>query len=51
MFALGKTTLALCSSMRIERVLTAPLLRSSLHDALAGASHATQTVRIKRLSG
>lgn len=48
-FALGKTTLALCSSMRIERILTTPLLRSSLRDAVDCGSHATQTIRMKRV--
>ncbi len=49
-FALGKTSIALCQSMRIERVLTAPLLRSTLRQALAGASHSTQTIRMKAVT-
>lgn len=49
-FALGEAPLALCQSMRIERILTTPLSRASLRDGLAGASHATQTIRIKAIT-
>ncbi|NVB85704.1 MAG: hypothetical protein HOV81_45490 [Kofleriaceae bacterium] len=49
-FALGEAPLALCQSMRIERILTTPLSRASLLDGLAGASHATQTIRIKAIT-
>jgi hypothetical protein len=49
-FALGAAPPALCRSMRIERVLTPPLSRATLRDGLAGASHATQTIRIRAIT-
>jgi hypothetical protein len=44
LIALGALPDALCMSLSIDDVLTAPLIRDSLLDAVAGTRHATETV-------
>ena len=50
-FAIGDVSLLLRSSLRVERVLHAPLSRDLIRSALLGRSHAQMTTPIRRVTG